>query len=104
MPLTSMPRAATSVATSASMRPASKRDSAFVRCAWDLFPCIAATWMPRPASFLASRSAPPGVLRGERVRAAFGAEEDESSAATIRADLADDRVELACGRDAHETM
>ena len=42
-----MPRAATSVATRVSTRPASKLASAFSRWRWDLSPCIATASTPR---------------------------------------------------------
>src|SRR5215211_5676770 len=58
MPVTWIPRAATSVATSVSTRPDSKRASAFSRCACDLSPCIATASTPSRPRRLTSRSAP----------------------------------------------
>src|SRR6185295_547861 len=58
MPSTSMPRAATSVATSVSMVPASNRASAFSRWRWDLSPCIATAATPACPRRLTRRSAP----------------------------------------------
>ena len=69
MPLTSMPRAATSVATSVSTRPASNEASAFSRWRWDLSPCMAtASHAVRSRALRTSRSAPRLVRTNTSVR------------------------------------
>ena len=76
-----MPRAATSVATSVSTRPASNAARAFSRWRWDLSPCMATActpWVPRR---LTSRSAPRFVRTKTRARSR-SARSSESSAST----------------------
>ena len=87
IPSTSIPRAATSVATSASTSPRSKRARARSRWPWLLSPCIAT------ASHLVFAQA-----LDQPVGAALGADEDERAAALLAAQLLDQVVELGALR------
>src|SRR3954468_2486103 len=97
---TSMPRAATSVATSVSMSPEVKRASAFSRWPCVLSPCMETAGRVRGLRGLTSRAAP-RLARArvfwpchEPVRPALGADEDEGAAAVAVAQLALERLEL----------
>ena len=92
MPSTSMPRAATSVATSVSTSPRSKRASAFSRWDWDLSPCMATASTPWRRRRLTSRSAPRLVRTKTSVR-------PRSASPSSR----DQRVELVLVGDARRS-
>ena len=85
MSSTSSPRAATSVATSVRILPASNRASALSRCACALSPWIATASMSWRRSFSTSRSAP-----------AFVRDEDEREPFVARQQV-DQRLQLVLG-------
>ncbi len=93
IPATSMPRAATSVATSVSTTPASKLASARSRWPWDLSPCIAT------ARTLLARQA-----FDQPVGAALGAHEHERQPALGLAQLGHQSCDLALVGDRHEAV
>ena len=73
-----MPRAATSVATSAATLPSEKADKARLRCAWLRPPWIDSVRTPARRNCRATRSAPLRV----RVNTIEGVDEEITSAAT----------------------
>ena len=103
MPSTSMPRAATSVATSVSTRPDSKRASACSRWRWDLSPCIATALTPSLPRRLTSRSAPRLVRTKTSARSRSERSSRTSALTRARASTAQEAVldlrRLDLGRD-----